>query len=113
VVRNIFLGGSVAASVPPRPMGAVLSPDGAVVYVSNGRAKSVSVIDAARFEVTRTIEDVGLRPWGIDVGPDGQTLFTANGPSGDVSVVDVASGVVRRRIALGGSPWGVVTSTSK
>lgn len=108
VVRNIFLGGSVAASVPPRPMGAVLSPDGSTVYVSNGRAKSVSVIDATSYEVKRTLDDIGLRPWGIDVSPDGQTIFTANGPSGDISVVDVASGAVRR-IALGGSPWGVVT----
>jgi YVTN family beta-propeller protein len=109
VARNIFLGGSVAASVPPRPMGAVLSPDGSLVYVSNGRAKSVSVIDASTHEVKRTLDDVGLRPWGIDVSPDGRTIYTANGPAGDISVVDAASGAVRRRVALGGSPWGVVT----
>ena len=113
VTATIALKGAEGDEYPPRPMGAVLSPDGRVVYVSNGRAKSVSVIDAASFQVTRTMEGVGLRPWGIDVSPDGQTIFTANGPSGDVSVVDVASGTVRRRIALGGSPWGVVTYTPK
>jgi YVTN family beta-propeller protein len=58
--------------------------------------------------VKRTFADVGLRPWGIDVSPDGRTVFTANGPSGDISVIDAASGTVRRRVALGGSPWGVV-----
>jgi YVTN family beta-propeller protein len=109
VTATIALKGAEGDEYPPRPMGAVLSPDRGTVYVSNGRAKSVSVIDASTYEVTRTLPDIGLRPWGIDVSPDGQTIFTANGPSGDVSVIDVASGAVRRRIALGGSPWGVVT----
>lgn len=108
VTAAIALKGAEGDEYPPRPMGAVLSPDGSVVYVSNGRAKSVSVIDAATHEVKRTFADVGLRPWGIDVSPDGRTVFTANGPSGDISVIDAASGTVRRRVALGGSPWGVV-----
>jgi YVTN family beta-propeller protein len=109
VTATIALKGAEGDEYPPRPMGAVLSPDGASVYVSNGRAKSVSVIDAATREVKRMFDDVGVRPWGIAVSPDGRTIFTANGPSGDISVVDVASGTVRRRVALGGSPWGVVT----
>jgi YVTN family beta-propeller protein len=35
-------------------------------------------------------------------------VYTANGPAGDVSVVDIASGRVQQRIAVGGSPWGIV-----
>jgi YVTN family beta-propeller protein len=54
------------------------------------------------------IPQVGARPWGIAVSPDGRRLYTANGPSGDVSFIDVAAGTVERRVATGGSPWGVV-----
>jgi YVTN family beta-propeller protein len=96
------------APIPPRPMGAVLSPDGTQMFVSLGRAKSVAVLDVPKRQVVRTIEEVGARPWGIAVSVNGRKLYTANGSSGDVSVVDVASGKVDKRIATGGSPWGVV-----
>jgi YVTN family beta-propeller protein len=51
---------------------------------------------------------VGTRPWGIAISPDGRKLYTANGPSGDVAIVDVLTGQVEKKIATGGSPWGVV-----
>jgi YVTN family beta-propeller protein len=93
---------------PPRPMGAVLSPDGRQVFVSLGRAKSIAVIDVAGRRLVRTIEDVGARPWGIGVSADGRKVYTANGPSGDVSIVDLATGTVDRRIAAGKGPWGLI-----
>ncbi|HVQ42425.1 MAG TPA: beta-propeller fold lactonase family protein [Vicinamibacterales bacterium] len=96
------------AAVPPRPMGATISPDGSLVFVSLGRAQSIAVIDVKGRKLVRTIDNVGGRPWGITVSADGKTLYTANGPSGDVSIVDVASGTVTARIATGGSPWGAV-----
>ncbi len=98
------------APTPPRPMGLVLSPDGRTLYVSNGRAKSISVIDVGSLKVTATYDDVGARPWGIGISPDGRTLYTANGSSGDVSVVEAATGKVVRRIPVGGSPWGIAVS---
>ena len=104
----IVLARSKESPTPPRPMGAVLSPDGRQVLVSLGRAKSVVAIDTASRKVARTIEGVGDRPWGIDVSRDGTKAYTANGPSGDVSVIDLATGTVERRIATGGSPWGLV-----
>jgi YVTN family beta-propeller protein len=42
------------------------------------------------------------------VSADGSKLYSANGPSGDVSIIDVATGKVEKKIATGGSPWGVV-----
>jgi len=99
-------------ATPPRPMGAVLSPDGRELYVSLGRARSVAVIDVTGRRFVRTISDVGTRPWGIAVSPDGRRLYTANGPSGDVSVIDVASGKVERRIPTGGSPWGIAVRSA-
>jgi YVTN family beta-propeller protein len=112
-VTSNILGESVADAGPPRPMGAVLSPDGRELFVSNGRGRSVSVIDVATRRLARTFADVGTRPWGIGISPDGQTVYTANGPSGDLSVVDAASGRVIRRIALGGSPWGVAVAPAR
>jgi YVTN family beta-propeller protein len=94
-------------------MGLVFSPDGRQLFVSNGRGRSVAVIDVAGPRVAATIADVGTRPWGIGVSPDGTHLYTANGPSGDVSVIDVAGGRVVRRVALGGSPWGIAVAAAR
>jgi YVTN family beta-propeller protein len=90
----------------------VLSPDGTTLFVSNGRARSVSVIDVAGRKVARTLNDVGQRPWGIGIDAAGTKIFTANGPAGDVSIIDVATGAVQRRISLGGSPWGIAVATA-
>ena len=99
--------------MPPRPMGAVLSPDGRQVYVSLGRAKSVAILEVAGRKLARVIEDVGTRPWGIGVSPDGRKVYTANGPGGDVSIVDIATGAVERRIAIDGSPWGIAVTPAR
>lgn len=101
---------TAADAIPPRPMSAVLSPDARQLYVSNGRARSVAVVDVATRSVVRMIDGVGVRPWGIDISPDAGTLFTANGPSGDVAIIDVATAAVRVRVATGGSPWGVAVA---
>jgi YVTN family beta-propeller protein len=58
------------------------------------------------------IAGVGTRPWGVAVSRDGATLYTANGLSGDVSVIDLPSHKIRRRIRIGGSPWGVAVAGS-
>jgi YVTN family beta-propeller protein len=92
-----------------RPMGMVISPDGHTLYASGGRGKTVHVIalDGAAPQVKATIGDVGARPWGIGITKKGDRLYTANGSAGDVSVIDTATGKVTRRIAVGGSPWGI------
>jgi YVTN family beta-propeller protein len=99
-----------AGPVPPRPMGARVTPDGRTLYVTGGRAGSVSAFDVASGRLVRTIAGVGARPWGIDLSPDGRTLYVACGPDGDLAVVDAARGRVRARVKVGGSPWGVVAS---
>ena len=87
--------------------GLVFSPDGARLYVSNGRAGTVSVIDVASRKVVGTAEHVGARCWGIALTPDGRKLYVANGPSNDVAVLDAASLSVVKRIPVGSLPWGV------
>ena len=90
-----------------RPMGVAVAPDGAHVYVTTGRGRTVVIIDTKTNEVVGSIE-VGTRPWGIAISPDGKTLYTANGPSNDVSIVDVPSRTVVARVPAGDSPWGAV-----
>lgn len=99
---------SKTIALPPgsRPMKVWLSPDDSKVYLTNGRAGTVSVLDARSSALLQTIK-VGTRPWGIGFSPDGKYLFTANGPSNDVSVVDLARHEEVQRVKAGSSPWGV------
>jgi YVTN family beta-propeller protein len=89
-----------------RPMRVRVAPDGRKVYVSNGRAGTVSVLDGHTYELLGTIK-VGTRPWGITISPDGKFLFAANGPSNDVSVVDLRTNEEVTRVKAGASPWGI------
>jgi YVTN family beta-propeller protein len=89
-----------------RPMSVQLSPDEKTLYVSNGRAGTISVIDTQTYQLRNTIA-VGTRPWGIAVSPDGKFLYSANGPSNDVSVVDLGANKEVARIKAGLSPWSV------
>ena len=97
---------TIALPSGSRPMRAVLSPDEKRLYVSNGRAGTISVLDTQSYELLSTIK-VGTRPWGIGVSPDGKFLFSANGPSNDVSVVDLSMNKELLRIKTGASPWGI------
>lgn len=89
-----------------RPMSVKVAPNGRRIYVSNGRAGTVSVLDSHTYELLNTIK-VGARPWGIALSPDGKLLYSANGPSNDVSVVDLEAGKEIARVKAGASPWAV------
>jgi quinoprotein dehydrogenase-associated probable ABC transporter substrate-binding protein len=88
------------------PMGLALSPDERRLYVANGRARTVSVIDLTASTLLADIH-VGARPWGIGLTSDGKFLYTANGPSNDVSVIDTASLNVVATVRVGTMPWGI------
>jgi YVTN family beta-propeller protein len=94
--------------LPPgsRPMNVRVAPNGSRVYVSNGRAGTVSVIDGRTYELIDTVK-VGTRPWGLAISPDGRYLYAANGPSNDISVVDLNTDKEISRVKVGSSPWGV------
>lgn len=89
-----------------RPMNVKVSPDGRRIYVSNGRAATVSVLDSHSYQLLSNIP-VGTRAWGMAVSPDGHYLYTANGPSNDVSVVDLTAGKEIQRVKVGEGPWGL------
>jgi YVTN family beta-propeller protein len=90
-----------------KPTGLALSPDENTLYVANGRANEVVMIDVASRAVIASVA-VGERPWGIALSRDGRTLYTANGRSGSVSVIDVASRRVTSTISVGGRPYTVL-----
>lgn len=92
-----------------RPMGIARSLDGRRLYVSTGRGGAVAQLDANANKLERLIRPMGSRPWGIALSPDGKRLYTANGPSNDLTILDLATGE-RRQVAIGGSPWGVVST---
>jgi YVTN family beta-propeller protein len=100
----------IALPAGSRPMSVKLSPDEKKLYVSNGRAGTISVFDAHSYELLDTIK-VGTRPWGIAVSPDGKFLFSANGPSNDVSVVDLKTDKEISRVKAGASPWGIAVTS--
>ncbi len=110
VIKTIALG---APQSTVRPMGLAASSDGQLLYVTTGRGGSLLEVDPAAGRVVRTIADVGQRPWGVALSADRPRAYTAHGPSGAIGVVDLASGRVEAKIAVGGSPWGVVIAASR
>ena len=102
---------SVDLPAGSRPMKVKVSLDGSRVYVSDGRAGTVTVLDSHSYAVLATIK-VGARPWGVALSPDGKYLFTANGPSDDVSVVDLATNKEIAKVKAGGGPWGLTVVTT-
>jgi YVTN family beta-propeller protein len=62
-------GRRIIATVPvgERPWNMALTPDGARLYVANGRSNTVSVVDT---EAGRKLRDiaVGQAPWGVVIG---------------------------------------------
>jgi YVTN family beta-propeller protein len=94
-----------------RPMRVKLSIDEKKLYVSNGRAGTISVFDTHSYELLNTIK-VGPRPWGLGISPDGKYLYAANGPSNDVSVVDLQTNAEVARVKAGSSPWGIAIVTA-
>ncbi|HYB34245.1 MAG TPA: cytochrome D1 domain-containing protein [Steroidobacteraceae bacterium] len=107
VLNTISLGDPKAV----RPMG-IASRDGRHLYVTTGRFGALLEVDADSGQILRTIDKVGQRPWGLALSADGAKAYTANGPSGDVSVIDLTTGRVEARIAVGGSPWGIVAAAT-
>ncbi len=108
VIDTVNLKVLKVIALPPgsRPMSVKVASNGRKIYVSNGRAGTVSVLDSHTYELLNTIK-VGVRPWGMAISPDGKFLYTANGPSNDVSVVDLEANKEIARVKAGTSPWAV------
>ena len=85
------------------PYGAALTPDGALMYVTNQHDDSVSVVDPKSLTVIRTLQGFGY-PEGVATHAD--KVYVVNWMDDDVSVLDAATGRELRRIATGRNSRG-------
>jgi len=108
--RALRSAGEIALPPGSRPMGIALAPDGRRLFVSNGRAGTVSAIDVVSRKVAATSAPFGQRVWGLALTPDGRRLYVADGPANEVVALDAATLAVLKRIPVGDSPWGVVVT---
>ena len=72
-------------------------------WISNEKDNTISVIDEATLEVTRTIE-VGKRPRGIIFAKDHSVLYLCASDSDAVQVIDPVSGKVLNELPSGEDP---------
>ncbi|MFA6296442.1 MAG: YncE family protein [Patescibacteria group bacterium] len=96
-------------SVGVDPLGAIISPIGDKVYISNtygGAAGTVSVIDVATDTVSGSIA-VGNNPIAMTINEDGSRLYVANFLSGSISVVDTSIRSVISTFTVGTMPMGI------
>lgn len=89
--------------------GAVLSPDGALLYLPNGVGKEILVVDV--------LKDKALEPIKLDgdasalaLSPDNARLYVANGLGPSLDVLSVKTKAVLKRIPIGNQPAGVAVS---
>jgi len=94
---------TATVKVGKAPYGAALARDGALLYVTNQHDDSVSVVDAERLEVVRTLAGFGY-PEGVAAHAD--RVYVVNWMDDDVSVLDAASGRSLGRIATGRNSRG-------
>ena len=85
------------------PYGAALARGGALLYVTNQHADSVSVIDADSLLLRRTLDGFGY-PEGITA--HGSQVWVVNWMDDNVSVLDAASGRTLATIATGSNSRG-------
>ncbi len=81
------VGSAIATGASPQ--GAVATPDGRKVYISNAASSSVTVIDVATGTASAPINvgNVGSNPLGAGLLPDGK-LYVPNLLDGTVTVID-------------------------
>ena len=85
-----------------RAHGAVASPDGRWLYVSNEADNTIDVADAAALKVTKKISLAG-RPNNLAITPDGRKVYVAIAQSpGALQVIDTSSNEISATISVHG-----------
>ena len=89
-----------AIPLPLPPTGAVLSPDGATLYVTGESADGmVFAVDLGSGKVRRKFR-VGHTPMAPVISPDGKTLYVCNRFNNNVAVLEIASGKTQAAIEV-------------
>jgi YVTN family beta-propeller protein len=108
VAVPLALAQTVVATVPvgSGPWGAAVNPTTNRVYVANGGAGNVSVLDGGSNAVLATI-NVGSGPRGVAANPTTNRVYVVNQNAGSVSVIDGATNSVVATVAVGAQPYGI------
>jgi YVTN family beta-propeller protein len=91
---------------------------GPYAYVTNDADSTVSVIDASKKSVVKTIQLPvnAKKPYGIAVSPDGAKAYVANYGSGNVSVINTRTFSIITSIRVGqvpyDTPWDIAVNPS-
>lgn len=88
------------------PYGAVISPDGKRIYVTNVNDNNVLIVDLTTNTVIGTIP-VDPSSFGIDITPDGSRLLIPSVSSSKVSVFNTVTNAFTSSIAVGSSPYAI------
>jgi len=110
-------GGTRIIQLGGEPNRAVLSADGARLYVANGDLDEIEEIATASDTITRRLSLLrpgdtlrGAGPDGLAFSPDGGRLYVTLGNENAIAVLDTASGIVLGRIPTGWFPSDVAVS---
>ena len=102
------------------PNKSVLTPDGKSLYVANGDADTISVVDVTSHRQTATIpvnrngsKLVGANPTGLAFSQDGKRLYVTNSGHNEVAVINVATRKVIGDIPTGWYPTQVLAHDGK
>ena len=74
-----------------------------LIFVSNEKDNTVTVLNADTLETVKTIK-VARRPRGIVVSPDGKELFVAAGDGDIMDVIDTGTLEISRQLESGPDP---------
>jgi len=98
----------VSLTLPGRPTGIAVRPDGGMVFVAQQASNGLSYFDT----VSGTASGVaGLSaPTGVAVSPDGRRVFVTNRDGDNVAVLYATFNGVETNIAVGSSPTGIAIS---
>ena len=97
VRRLTFLAAAMAASFLASPASAYM------VYVSNEKDNTVTVVDSTTMEVVKTI-NVGQRPRGITISHDGKFIYLCASDDDTIEIIDTATHEIVGSLPSGPDP---------
>jgi YVTN family beta-propeller protein len=92
-------------TVPARPHGIVLSPDGRWAYVACYGGSAIAVIDTANATLAATVPlPKGAQPYGIAISADGRYVYASDNFTGRLFVIDTTQRTLLTAIEVGLHP---------
>jgi len=105
VVNAVTWQSEKTITVPARPHGIVLSPDGRWAYVACYGGAAIAVIDAVSATLAATISlPAGAQPYGIAISADGRYVYASDNFTGRLFVIDTAGRKLLPAIEVGLRP---------